>query len=309
MLTPVAQDETVARSGEPTSMHHWLRTCFVVICCLFCLVATSFGQHQPPDAMYIIFDASGSMWGQLADKSRKIDVAKDVLQNFVGDPFTGYNLALRIYGHRRKGDCADSQLVMPFAAPAVIKAKLPQVMRNLKPLGKTPITFSLREALKDFGSRRGELILITDAIETCNADPCALVHEWQAKQIPINVHVVGLGLKAKEKTALQCISEAAGTIFHDARSAQSLAEGLAAIQQLAAGTALKLHGVSPTGKPLPIHGTLARDGKAVAEVTSLHAMSQVPAPTISRWESKPATAIYTARSPNRFRWPKAVKPQ
>lgn len=247
-----------------------LRTGLVLmLCCILCFPAMSFGQETPPDAMYIIFDASGSMWRALPDKSRKIDVAKKALQDFVADDLTGYDLALRIYGHRRKGDCADSQLVMPFDTPDKIRTQLPQIMRNLKPLGKTPITFSLTEALKDFGGRRGELILITDGIETCNADPCALVREWRDKQIPINVHVVGLGLKAKEKTALQCISDAAETVFHDARSAQSLAEGLAQIQQQTTSTALKLRGVSPDGEPLPIYGTLIQDGQPVSPVTSL----------------------------------------
>jgi len=31
----------------------------------------AFAQERPPDAIYIIFDASGSMWGKLPDKTTK----------------------------------------------------------------------------------------------------------------------------------------------------------------------------------------------------------------------------------------------
>ena len=39
--------------------------------------------------VYIIFDASGSMWGQLPDQSHKVTVAKQVLQDFVAGDLPG----------------------------------------------------------------------------------------------------------------------------------------------------------------------------------------------------------------------------
>ena len=145
-------------------------------------------------------------------------------------------------------------------------------LQAVKPLGKTPITYSLEQALNDFGERSGELILITDGIETCNADPCALVRAWREKGVEIRVHVVGFGLDAKAKEAMQCISEAAGTPYYDAPDGAALADALGTIRQQSrepapqstqpkATVALKILGIDRKGNKVPVHGSLLQDGK------------------------------------------------
>ena len=206
--------------------------CFTLVALAFvcgCLVPQV--KAQAPNAIYIIFDASGSMWGQLADKSHKVVVAKGVLQDFVAQDFGDAELALRAYGHRREGDCRDSELVVPFGPSEAAVEQVQSFMKNLNPLGKTPITYSLQQALADFGERPGEIILITDGIETCDEDPCGLVRQWQERGVQINVHVVGFGLQEMEKARLQCIAEASGTQYHDAESGLDLAMSLDEIQE------------------------------------------------------------------------------
>lgn len=221
-----------------------------------------------PDGIYIIFDASGSMKERLKDKSRKIDTAKKVLREFVGSDFSGYELALRVYGHRQKDDCEDSELVVPFGSPDAVVNPMKDFIGNVNALGRTPITLSLMEALKDFGDRSGEIILISDGIESCNADPCALIREWKAKNVKIKVHVVGFGLDEKSKKALSCISEAAGTVYRDAESAEKLAEELANIRNEAAAKGFFLEGYDPTGQPVKTHGILSRNGTPVYQIAS-----------------------------------------
>jgi hypothetical protein len=221
-----------------------------------------------PDGIYIIFDASGSMKERLKDKSRKIDTAKKVLREFVGSDFSGYELALRVYGHRQKDDCEDSELVVPFGSPDAVVNPMKDFIGNINALGRTPITLSLMEALKDFGDRSGEIILISDGIESCNADPCALIREWKEKNIKIKVHVVGFGLDEKSKKALSCISEAAGTVYRDAESAEKLAEELANIRNEAATKGFFLEGFDPTGQPVKVHGILYRNGTPAYQVAS-----------------------------------------
>ena len=228
----------------------------------------TFGQEKSPDVIYIIFDASGSMMGQLPDRSRKIETAKKVLQDFLSGDFEGYELALRAYGHRRKEDCSDSELLIPFGPAEQVIAQLKSSVKQINAIGRTPITYSLTEALKDFGDRAGEIILISDGIESCNADPCALVREWRSRNVKIRVHVVGLGLEEKDKGALRCISEAAGTEYHDANSASDLAGELSKIQQKAASQAFILAGLDPAGNSVRVSGVLARDGKEIYKVSS-----------------------------------------
>jgi hypothetical protein len=224
--------------------------------------------NQPPQGIYMIFDASGSMLERLPDKSRKIDVAKKVLKDFVAGDFAGYEVALRVYGHRKRDDCVDSELVVPFGTAADVVSPIKEYVDNLKALGRTPITLSFQEALKDFGDRSGEIILISDGIESCNADPCALMREWKQRNVKIKVHVVGLGLDEKSKQALKCISDAAGTEYRDAQSATTLAESLSKIRNDATSRGFNLQGVDSSGNPIKVSGMLSRAGASPLKITS-----------------------------------------
>lgn len=227
--------------------------------------------------VYVILDGSGSMWGQLPDGTHKITAAKEVVQGFAADDYAGRELAFRVYGHRRKGDCSDSELVVPFSAPDKAISRMNAFAEGVNPKGKTPISRSLRAALEDFGDRPGEVILVSDGIETCDEDPCALVRQWRATNVAIRVHVVGLGLEDKERAAMECISDAAGTEYRDARSADELAAGLKEIQEAAGDReegvlpewrALDIEATNAAGEAMRVQGTARWEGGGPIEVSS-----------------------------------------
>ena len=221
-----------------------------------CLLAswTVSAQQAPAQGVYIIFDGSGSMWGQLADKVHKITAARSVLKEFVSGDFGAKQLALRVYGHRRKGDCSDTELVVPFAPSRSSAGRMQKFVDKINPRGKTPISRSLRAALEDFGDRQGEIILISDGIETCDEDPCELVRDWVKKNVEIKVHVVGLGLNAREEKGMRCISDAAGTQYQNAGSAAELADGLAKIKQSSGSIALIIRATTAAGELMVVKG-------------------------------------------------------
>lgn len=235
-------------------------------------------EHEETDAggVYIIFDGSGSMWGQLPDQVHKITAARDVLTEFVASDFGDRELALRAYGHNRKGDCSDTVLEVPFAPAAESVSKIQAVVGKINPKGKTPISRSLRAALDDFDGRNGEIILISDGIETCDEDPCELVRKWMEEDVQIKVHVVGLGLQGKEKAAMQCISEAAGTEYQDASTAAELAEGLASIRESSSTIALKIRATDEAGEEMTVKGWATPPGGERVEVKS-HFRNVIPA--------------------------------
>ena len=70
----------------------------------------------------------------------------------------------------------------------------------MKFLGKTPLTEAVRQAASTLKSTEAKatVILITDGIETCEADPCALGAELEASGVDFTAHVVGFGLTAEE---------------------------------------------------------------------------------------------------------------
>ncbi len=237
--------------------------------------------HKTPDSLYIIFDASNSMWGELPDKSRKITIAKDVFNNLNPMLFAERDVALRLYGHRRTGDCSDTELAVPFASAKTSLSKISNYINAIKPRGKTPITRSLIAALKDFGDKTGDILLISDGIETCDADPCDLVRSWRENDINIRVHVVGLGLSDQARSAMQCIADASGTDYKDVNSARELTNaievtagskppepGIAKPKPQEAGSEFKLSAVDENGHYVPVLGTLNRVGEAVREISS-----------------------------------------
>lgn len=171
-----------------------------------------------------VFDASQSMWGKWEGKS-KMELAKALLIRVVDSlqnvPDT--ELALRLYGHQfpyPPGKCTDSKLEVAFAKNNHYRIKA--VLRNVTPKGTTPIAYSIGEAAKDFEGMtdsRNMIILITDGLEECGGDPCAVSRELQSRGVIMKPFVIGLGTGMSGE--LDCI----GTYF-DADDADHLAKAL-----------------------------------------------------------------------------------
>ena len=95
---------------------------------------------QGPRAM-IIFDASGSMWGQI-DGVNKIVIARDALRSVLERWNPKVRLGLTVYGHRLKGDCNDIETLIPIGP--VDRKRMIETVEGILPKGKTPISRSLR---------------------------------------------------------------------------------------------------------------------------------------------------------------------
>lgn len=246
---------------------------YTLIAFTLCFSATASIAQQ--DGVYIIFDASGSMWGKLPDKTIKIEAARRVLKQFVQQDFSDKQLALRAYGHNRKDDCSDTQLVVPFSSPEMARPRITSFADSVIPKGRTPISRSLREAIADFGDRGGEIILISDGLETCDEDPCELVRAWRKTNIKISIHVIGLGLNAKEKSSMECISKAAGTEYLDAQSAEELSEKLKKVHSKVTGNALIIKASTEDGRAMKVKGSAKSESGEIIKIAS-HSRNRVP---------------------------------
>ena len=130
------------------------------------------------------------------------------------------------YGHREKGNCADIELIVPPAAGTA--GAITTAADNLKFLGKTPLTAAVRqaaEALK-YTEDKATVILITDGLETCNADPCALGKELEQSGVDFTANVVGFGLTAEEGKQVACLAENTGGKYIQADDAKGLEDAL-----------------------------------------------------------------------------------
>jgi hypothetical protein len=193
---------------------------------LFPMVSMAANNEPEKPGFYVIFDVSNSMWGQLPDGSRKIEAARKAFSSLDSAKMDQYDLALRLYGHRSKSDCNDTELVVPFAAASSALPKMQALIGAAQPKGRTPIGKSLQAALADFNGRTGEILLISDGIESCGQDPCALARSWVDAGVQLRTHVVGLGVSGGTREALRCIADTTGGTYADSGSASDLASGI-----------------------------------------------------------------------------------
>lgn len=183
-------------------------------------------QAKPLTRIEFVFDASFSMFGQWQN-GMKMDMAKKMLTDFldsiakVDNP--NLELAFRCYGHqvplRPERSCTDTKLEVPFSKnnTTAIKNKL----KMLVPKGTTPIAYTLEQCGGDFPTAfspnvRNIIILITDGIEECDGDPCAVSLALQKKGIILKPFVIGVGLDQSYINQFGCIGK-----FYDASSETS----------------------------------------------------------------------------------------
>ena len=177
------------------------------------------------DKAIIVLDASGSMWGQINGKP-KLMIAREALHTVLQTLPPDLELGLMAYGHSEKGSCEDIELVVPPAAGTA--SAITTAADNMKFLGKTPLTAAVKqaaEALK-YTEEKATVILITDGLETCNADPCAVATELEQSGVDFTAHVVGFGLTAEEGRQVACLAENTGGKYIRASDAASLKDAL-----------------------------------------------------------------------------------
>ncbi|WP_192931076.1 vWA domain-containing protein [Gemmobacter serpentinus] len=173
----------------------------------------------------IVLDGSGSMWGQI-DGRPKLEIAREALGQVLSSIPPETELGLMAYGHRSKGDCGNIELVVPPAAGSA--GAISAAANSMKFLGKTPLSDAVRRAAAELRSTEAKatVILITDGIETCEADPCAVATELEQQGIDFTAHVVGFGLTAEEGQQVACLAQNTGGQYIEAKDAGSLVEAL-----------------------------------------------------------------------------------
>lgn len=185
---------------------------------LFCIGSNLAAQNTQKTRILLIFDASGSMTSPI-EKSTRIQVAKKMVTKMIDSfsTFKNVELALRVYGHQKTvdlKDCKDSKLEIPFSPNNHVLMK--KKVNSLIPKGWTPIAYSLQESEKDFPvdkNVRNLIIIITDGLEECTGDPCAISSALQKKGIFLKPFIIGLGSTEQFKLKFNC----AGT-YYDANN-------------------------------------------------------------------------------------------
>ncbi len=192
-------------------------------------LATAAAKPAYPEVVFIL-DASGSMWGKAGGQT-KIEAAKQVMARAVPGLPAEVRLGLVAYGHRKKGDCADVEvLVAPGSSD---RDGLLKKVQALSPKGKTPIADSIKQTAELLKTKENEttIVLVSDGIETCNADPCGVVKALKASGVKFVLHVVGFDVDAGGKAQLECLANAGGGKYFSAGDAAGLLAALEAVKK------------------------------------------------------------------------------
>lgn len=237
-----------------------------------------------------IFDASNSMNAQW-QKTSKIKVARNLLLQTLDslEKIDNVELALRVYGHQVKilpgqQDCSDTKLEVPFASSHTNVVRMKDKLRGVECKGTTPIALSLEQAGNmDFppcDNCRNVIILITDGIEACDGDPCAVAKALHSKGIKLKPFIIGVGLDTSYLGQFQCVGE-----FLSADTEDSFKSVLGyVISQAVNNTTVQVHLKDINGKPLETDVTMSfYDQKSGALVDNfMHTMNAKRVPdTIS----------------------------
>ncbi|KAA3650477.1 MAG: VWA domain-containing protein [Bacteroidetes bacterium] len=189
---------------------------------LFMVFSSITHAQSNPQKTRILFvlDGSQSMYARW-DNGSKMQIATRLLRELVDSlsDVPNIELALRAYGHQYNvsadgRNCKDTKLEVPFSPKNHDKIK--STLRSIQPKGTTLIAYSLEQAANDFptcSDCRNVIILITDGIEECDGDPCAVSLALQKKGVILKPFVIGLGLDPQIMDAFKCIGN-----FFDAKS-------------------------------------------------------------------------------------------
>ena len=189
-------------------------------------------QQVPPTSM-IIVDGSGSMWGDLGPAKRsKLEIVREALRNLLPNLRTDTRVGLASFGHRRRGNCGDAEVILPPDTNAPERLAMP--IDKLNAMGKGPMVLALREAANAIaGATPANIVLIADDIDNCGQDVCAALGGILATSPGLVVHTIAIGFDEAKIAHISCIARLTGGKLWNAQDSGGIVSALDQAAQLA----------------------------------------------------------------------------
>ncbi len=205
----------------------------------FPVFASEYNIHRPNDIpemqdsekILFILDFSNSMSEYLEGK-KKVDLMIDTMRNILPNLNPNVSVGLRVYGHRMGFTpieaCRASTLISPILPSNGLNVK--NSLIGIKPRGMTPITYSLKQAVKnDFIGFNGKkhIILLTDGGENCDESPCTYVMDLIKIRKDVKIDVIAFNIDDEDDLSqLECTSLVTSGKFYNAQTAAELVKSL-----------------------------------------------------------------------------------
>jgi len=190
-----------------------------------CLVDFSFNEEYcggfDPDTqglsdvnLIVILDSSGSM-AEEVNSQKKIDIAKNVISDFMAKIPKGVKTGLIVYGHKGSNSVADKDLSCR-GIEEVIKlsdnnsSNIISAMDSFNAKGWTPIAGSLdfaRDILKNkVTDNKNYLILVSDGAESCDGNPIKSAQDLRSGVPGIKLNIIGFSTDYATRSFLEKIA-------------------------------------------------------------------------------------------------------
>ena len=152
----------------------------------------------------------------------KINQVKEMMNFILPQISKDTKVGLRVYGHTCNllalSACRSSELVAPISLNN--SQKISSELQRLRPKGMTPITYSLKQAVKkDLQGFDGikHIILLTDGGENCDESPCDYAIELMKQRRDIKIDVIAFDVHDDDDLAqLKCTADVTGGNFSEA---------------------------------------------------------------------------------------------
>jgi hypothetical protein len=180
---------------------------------LFLVPFFLFAQPVKKSRILFLLDASSSMTYNWNPKYSRFEIASNILLKIIDSVYALNNeveFAVRAYGTQfpaQDKNCTDTRLEVPFNIQNV--AQINTRLKNLTPIGFSPIAYSLRQAseneLSDARLYDYSIIFITDGGESCNGNVCNTFKEFIEKKIKVKPYIIGLDKNEQLNLLYECM--------------------------------------------------------------------------------------------------------
>ncbi|MBS1740915.1 MAG: VWA domain-containing protein [Bacteroidetes bacterium] len=195
-----------------------LRITLISIFIYFLTAPVVFAQNKEAykqPRILILLDGSSSMVNEWSNAQTRFQAAGNIVLRLMDSVYKLNNqveFSLRVYGHQHgvpENNCYDTKQEISFSHDNYTQMSLR--LANLRPMGVSPIAYSLREAAEnDFTNDRDyaySLILVTDGGESCGGNICDVVKTLLDKKIAFKPYIVSLVDYAPLKEQYSCLGQ------------------------------------------------------------------------------------------------------
>ncbi len=188
-------------------------------------------NYAEDERLLFILDFSNSM-SEYLEGRRKVDLMIDTMRSILPNLPNNMSVGLRVYGHRMGitpfEACRASSLIAPVTENNGLNIR--DSLAEINPRGMTPITYSLKQAVKnDFLGYSGKkhIILLTDGGENCDESPCTYVMELIKIRKDVKIDVIAFNIDDEDDLSqLECTSLVTSGKFYNAKTAAELVKSL-----------------------------------------------------------------------------------